>query len=97
MGRGEYLHLFLTSALDGGKVELHAPAALSYRTALSTITGYEAGWVPKRCGEETNFLPLSGIEPRFIDCPARCLVALPIKMFRLHMLENGIKVKLTKP
>jgi hypothetical protein len=47
MRRGEYLHVFLTSALGGGKVQLDTSTALSYIKKLSTLAGQETRWAPK--------------------------------------------------
>jgi hypothetical protein len=54
-------------------VQLHVPAALT----LDKVSG---GWVGPRdsvdTGKETNFLPLSGIKPKFFGRLARSLVTI---------------------
>jgi hypothetical protein len=41
--------------------------------------------VPNR--EEKNFLPLPGIEPRFLGCPSRTLVDIPTELSVLPSLS----------
>jgi hypothetical protein len=72
MKRGDYLHIFLTSELDGGKG--YVPAALSYRKNFQTVTGQKARWTPKCCGERNKMYYFClGSEPRFFNCPTRSL------------------------
>ena len=64
------LHSFLTSALDGVNVQLHAPAALPQ--GKHTGTNSTAGWLgPKACAyvleKKKIFFPLPGLELRTVQ------------------------------
>jgi hypothetical protein len=65
------LHSFLTLALDGVGSQLRSSSAVPKE-------GLPVPWVaPGRFVKEKNFLPLSWIEPRFLDCTAHTAVTLP--------------------
>jgi hypothetical protein len=59
-----YLHAFLTSALDGGCGQLHAPVALPPRERVGWV-GHKS--LSGRGSEKKNSQPLPGLEPPVIQ------------------------------
>jgi hypothetical protein len=68
--------------------QLHAPAALSSGKQPQYPLCRRLGGPQSQSGryeEEKCFLPLKGIEPRFIDSPTCSLVAIPTEVCQLPM------------
>jgi hypothetical protein len=67
---------------------LHAVAALAPGKIITVPTECEAEWASGRSGRigvDTDVLPVTGIEPRFLGCPARSLVTIPKDLSGLHL------------
>jgi hypothetical protein len=82
------LQAFLNSALgDVASYSLFGHFTPEERTPC---TQWIRGWADLRAGldndEEKSLLPLLAIKPRFINRPARSLVAIPTEVFRLSYI-----------
>jgi hypothetical protein len=76
---------------NGASGQLHAPSALLCRKA----GGPQSRSI--RFGEEMYFLPLPGIEPRFIGCHARSVVTILTELHRIHLSADSEEDHRKKP
>jgi hypothetical protein len=87
-----YLHAFLTWALLGGEwSDLRLSRFNLWKRNPELIIKMRLGGpqdVSGRYEEERNILILRWIEPQFLYCPTRYLVAIPTKQFRFPCLTN---------
>jgi hypothetical protein len=85
-----YLHVFLTSALDGSQWSASSPGRFTPREITLVSIGYEAGWATepvwtREWGEK--FPAPSGIEPPIIQPVAQRYTdwATPAPQFRINL------------
>jgi len=74
--------------------QLHGLASLSPKEDAPSARRLRGGMSPKAglCTQRTGGLSfLSGIEPRFLDCPSLSLFTAPTSLFRQHLIIGAFE------